>query len=166
MSETRPNADGLRFPDLLIYRGYAAPVRIEGDVRDLEVFGTIPPGLDGTYIRASADPAYPPLHGDDIFLNGDGMIHMVRLEDGHADLKTRYVQTDKLKRERAARRAQFGRYRNPFTDDPSVSGQNAGTANTSILWHGGKLFALKEASRPMRLDPDTLAGPFNSACWA
>ena len=87
---------GLQFPDILIYRGYAAPVRIEGDVRDLEVIGTIPAGLNGAYIRASADPAYPPLHGTDIFLNGDGMMHMVRLENGHADLKTRYVQTHKL----------------------------------------------------------------------
>ena len=164
MNEIRQAAEpGLRFPDQLIYRGYAAPVRIEGDVRDLEVIGTIPAGLEGAYIRASADPAYPPLHGRDIFLNGDGMMHMVRLEGGHADLKTRYVQTEKLKLERNARRALFGLYRNPFTDDPSVAGCDGGTANTSVLWHGGKLFALKEASRPMRLDPQTLGtlGPWD-----
>ena len=148
--------EGLRFPDLLIYRGYAAPVRIEGDVRDLEVIGRIPKGLNGAYVRASADPAYPPLHGKDIFLNGDGMIHMIRFENGHADLKTRYVQTEKLKLERAARRALFGHYRNSFTNDESVAGKDSNTANTSILWHGGKLLALKEAARPMRIDPHTL----------
>ena len=147
---------GLRFPDLLIYRGYAAPVRMEGEVRDLEVIGSIPAGLNGAYVRASADPAYPPLHGKDIFLNGDGMIHMVRLQNGHADLKTRYVQTDKLKLERAARRALFGAYRNPFTDDPSVVGQSSNTANTSVLWHANRLFALKEAAFPVELDPVTL----------
>ena len=156
MNEIKPGGTGLQFPDQLIYRGYAAPVRIEGDVRDLEVVGTVPAGLDGSYVRASADPAYPPLHGEDLFLNGDGMIHMIRLEHGHADLKTRYVQTDKLRLERAARRALFGAYRNPFTSDPSVAGEDGGTANTSVLWHGGKLFALKEASWPMRLDPETL----------
>ena len=150
------NNPGLRFPDLLIYRGYAAPVRIEGDVRDLEVVGTIPRGLNGAYVRASADPAYPPLHETDIFLNGDGMIHMIRIEDGHADLKTRYVQTGKHKLEAAARRPLFGTYRNPYTDHPEAEGEDGGTANTSVLWHGGKLFALKEASRPMRLDPETL----------
>jgi len=34
-------------------------------------------------------PSTPPLHGTDIFLNGDGMIHMVRIAGGHADLKAR-----------------------------------------------------------------------------
>jgi carotenoid cleavage dioxygenase len=164
MNDIRADAvPGLRFPDELIYRGYAAPVRIEGDVHDLEVIGSIPSELRGAYIRASADPAYPPLHGKDIFLNGDGMIHMVTLQDGHADLKTRYVVTEKLKLERQARRALFGHYRNPFTDDPSVAGRSNNTANTSILWHGGKLFALKEAALPMRLDPVTLEtlGPWD-----
>ncbi len=146
----------LQFPDLLIYRGYSAPVRIEGDVYDLEVQGQIPPGLNGAYYRNSADPQYPPLSGKDIFLNGDGMVHMVRLENGHADLKTRYVRTEKFARERQARRALFGAYRNPFTDDPSVAGVDNGTANTSLLWHHGKLYALKESQRPMELDPHTL----------
>jgi carotenoid cleavage dioxygenase-like enzyme len=84
------------------------------------------------------------------------MMHMIRIENGHADLKTRYVQTEKLKLERAARRPLFGAYRNPFTNDPSVAGRDNHTANTSMLWHGGKLFALKEAARPMRIDPETL----------
>ncbi len=145
-----------RFPDTIVFRGYAAPVRAEVDIHDLEVEGTIPPALNGAYVRNSADHAYPPMFDNDIFLNGDGMIHQVRIENGRAHLKTRYVQTDKLKRERAAGRALFGAYRNPFTDDPSVANVDRGTANTSVMWHGGKLLALKEAARPMALDPDTL----------
>jgi carotenoid cleavage dioxygenase len=147
---------GLQFPDLLIYRGYAAPVRIEGDVFDCEVIGRIPPGLEGTFYRNSADPQYPPRLGKDIFLNGDGMVHMVRIEGGHADLKTRYVRTEKWRAERAARRSLFGAYRNPFTDDASVAGLDRGTGNTSMWWNAGRLFALKEDSRPIELDPDTL----------
>jgi carotenoid cleavage dioxygenase len=147
---------GLRFPELLIYRGYAAPVRIEGDVYDLEVEGRIPRELDGAYYRLSADPQYPPLLGKDIFINGDGMMHMVRFERGHADLKTRYVRTEKFHAERAARRALFGAYRNPFTDDPSVRGMDGNTANTTAFWHHGKLYALKEAARPTLIDPITL----------
>ena len=147
---------GLAFPDILIYRGYSAPVRMEADVYDLEVVGRIPSGLNGVYYRNSADPQYPPLLGTDLFLNGDGMIHMVRLDKGHADLKTRYVKTEKLALERQARRALFGAYRNSFTDDPAVKGKDNGTANTSVLWHHGKLFALKESQRPMELDPNTL----------
>ena len=146
----------LKFPQDLVFSGYAAPVRIEADVSDLEIEGDIPPELNGTFYRNSADHRFPPRLGKDIFLNGDGMVHMVRIADGHADLKTRYVRTDKFKLEAAARKALFGAYRNPFTDDPIVKGKNRGTANTSVLWHGGKLLALKEDSRPMVLDPDTL----------
>lgn len=147
---------GLKFPDILVYRGYSAPVRIEGEVYDLEVEGRIPAGLNGAYYRNSADPQYPPLLGKDIFLNGDGMVHMVRFEHGHADLKMRYVATHKRALERRARRALFGAYRNPFTDLPEVAGQDGGTSNTSVLWHHGRLYALKESQRPMELDPLTL----------
>lgn len=150
------DAEGLKFPDILIYRGYSAPVRMEVDVYDLEVEGTIPAALNGAYYRNSADPQYPPLHGTDIFLNGDGMLHMVRFENGHVDLKTRYIKTEKLALERKARRALFGAYRNSFTDDPSVAGIDNGTANTSVMWHHGKLYAIKESQRPMQIDPNTL----------
>ena len=144
------------WPDTPVFRGYAAPVRHEGDVYDLEVIGTIPPELDGAYVRNSADHAFPPMYANDLFLNGDGMLHKVRIKNGKADLSTRYVQTEKLKLERAARKALFGAYRNPFTDDPSVAGKDRSTANTSVIFHGGKLLATKEAAKPMRIDPDTL----------
>lgn len=147
---------GLRFPDDIVFTGYAAPSRIEGDVRDLEVDGQIPPELNGAFYRNSADPTYPPLLGKDIFLNGDGMVHMVRFENGHADLKTRYVRTRKFELERKARRALFGAYRNSFTDLPEVAGEDNNTANTSVLWHHGKLYALKESGRPYELNPNTL----------
>jgi len=147
----------LTFPDTPVFRGYAAPVRIEGTVIDLEVIGEIPAGLDGDYVRNSADHAYPPRFANDIFLNGDGMLHRVRIADGRASLTTRYVETEKLKLERAAGRALFGQYRNPFTDDPSVAGKDRSTANTSVVWHGGKLLALKEAARPVEIDRETLA---------
>ena len=146
----------LHFPALLIYRGYAAPARIEADVYDLEVDGAIPAGLDESYYRLSADPQYPPLHGRDIFINGDGMVHRVDMRNGHSDRKTRYVRTPKFLAERAARRALFGAYRNPFTDDPAVAGLDGNTANTTAFWHHGRLYALKEAARPVCLDPETL----------
>jgi len=146
----------MQFPDTLVFRGYAAPVRIEADIYELEVEGQIPAGLDGAYYRACADHCFAPRFDTDIFLNGDGMIHMLRLQNGHADLKTRYVRTEKFLLEHAARKALFGAYRNPFTDDPSVAGRNRGTANTSAFWNAGRLLALKEDSRPIELDPLTL----------
>ena len=60
---------GLQFPDDIVFRGYAAPSRVEGDVHDLEVVGRIPDELNGAFYRNSADHRYPPLLGKDIFLN-------------------------------------------------------------------------------------------------
>lgn len=65
--------------------------------------------------------------------------------------------------EREAKRSLFGKYRNPYLDDPSVQGHDRGTANTAIGWHAGRMFALKEDSRPMEIGPNTLEtlGYFN-----
>lgn len=146
----------IRFPDTIAFRGFFAPVRIEADVYDLEVQGSIPPELDGAFYRAAADTQYPPGHADDIYINGDGMITMVRIKNGHADLRSRFVRTQRFTLEREARRSLFGAYRNHLTDDPAVAGVDDGNANTALVWHGGKLLALKEAARPYELDPLTL----------
>ena len=123
------------YPDTTAFRGFFAPARIEADVYDLEVEGEIPRELDGAFYRAASDTQFPPRFADDIYINGDGMITMIRFGQGHADLRTRYVRTQRFQLERAARRALFGAYRNPFTDDSSVQGIDDGTANTSVVWH-------------------------------
>lgn len=147
---------GTLFPDQFAYTGFMAPLRFEGDLFELEVEGEIPPGIDGTFYRVGPDPAFPPKLGRDIAFNGDGMVATFTIKDGHVDFKARYALTDKLKLERAARRALFGAYRNPFTDDPSVAGRIRGTANTGIQLHGGRLLAMKEDSPPLAMDPITL----------
>jgi carotenoid cleavage dioxygenase-like enzyme len=144
------------FPDTLTFQGFDRPVRLEGEVFDLEVSGEIPTDLNGTFFRCGAEHQYPPRLGDDVFINGDGMLSSFTFEDGHVDFKCRFVRTDKFNAERAARRGLFGAYRNPFSDDPSVAGVERGTANTNVIWHGGKLLALKEDSHPMQIDPITL----------
>jgi carotenoid cleavage dioxygenase-like enzyme len=154
--QTPPGTPGLRFPDILTFRDWFAPVRIEADIVDLEVEGSIPPGLDGAFFRLGADAQYPPMHGEDIYLNGDGMLTRIVFDNGHADLRSRFIRTERFKAERAARRSLFGHYRNPYFDDPSVAGVDRGTANTTVHWHAGKLYALKEDNRPMQVDPITM----------
>ena len=153
---TSARRPGTRFPDLPIYSGFDRPGRIEADIFELEVEGELPLDLEGTFYRVAPEPQFPPLLGDDIVINGDGMIGMFRFQSGHVDFKSRYVHTEKFTLERAARRALFGAYRNPYTDDVSVRGLVRGTANTNVLWHGGRLLALKEDSPPVELDPHTL----------
>ncbi len=144
------------FPQSMDFSGHNAPSRIECDIFDLVVEGDIPKDINGVWYRSIPDPQYPPRHGNDVFVSGDGMISAFVFEDGHVDYKMRYIMTERLKRDRAARRSLFGHYRNPFTDDPSVAGVNRGVANTTPIFHGGRLLALKEDSRAMEIDPHTL----------
>lgn len=144
------------FPQSMDYAEHNAPMRMECDIYDLVVEGEIPAEINGTWYRSVPDPQYPPSTGNDVFVSGDGMISALVIENGHADYKMRYVMTERLKNDRAARKSLYGRYRNPFTDDPSVKGKGRGVANTTPIYHGGKLLALKEDSRAMELDPQTL----------
>ena len=113
----------VRFPDEPGFQGRFAPVRLEGEIRGVEVTqGEIPASLRGTFYRVGADPAWPPFVERDFYFNADGMVAMFRFENGYCDFRSRYVRTPRFAAERAARRSLFGAYRNPFTDDPSVAG--------------------------------------------
>jgi carotenoid cleavage dioxygenase-like enzyme len=145
-----------KFPDSMDFAGYNAPSRIECDVRDLIVEGEVPAEINGSWYRSIPDPQYPPKLGYDTYLSGDGMVSLFRFENGHVDFKQRYILTERLKADRAARRSLFGRYRNPFTDDPSVRDVVRCANNTTPIWHGGKLLTLKEDGLPVEVHPDTL----------
>jgi carotenoid cleavage dioxygenase len=145
------------FPSTPNFTGFNEPSRIEADVMDLEVEGEVPEGLDGTFYRCGPDFRFPPKMADDINHNGDGVVSMFRIGDGRVDYASRYVRTEKFNLETAARRALFGMYRNPFTDDPSVAGRDRTLANTNVVSHAGRLLAMKEDGLPYELDHDTLA---------
>ena len=144
------------FPNTVSFTGYNAPSRVEADIFDLEIHGELPRELNGAWYRMTPDPQFPPLLGDDVYISGDGMISMFRFEDGHVDYKSRYVRTERFLAERKARRALFGAYRNRFTDEASVQGLDRTVANTSPVWHAGRLFAIKEDGLPYEIDPETL----------
>jgi carotenoid cleavage dioxygenase-like enzyme len=144
------------FPNTIDFAGWNAPSRIECDIYDLVTEGAVPDEINGSWYRSIPDPQYSPMLGDDTFLSGDGMVSLFRFENGHVDFKMRYVKTERWKAERAARRSLYGKYRNPFTDDPSVQGKPRNVNNTTPIYHAGKLFALKEDSHAMELDPHTL----------
>ena len=145
------------FPDTMDYAGFNAPSRIEADIFDLVVEGEVPAEISGRWYRSTPDPQYPPSLGEDTYLSGDGMVSMLAIRNGWVDYKSRYVMTERLKNDRAARRSLYGRYRNPYTDDVSVQhtpGRSA--ANTTPIFHAGKLLATKEDGRPMEMNPRTL----------
>jgi carotenoid cleavage dioxygenase-like enzyme len=144
------------FPQSPWFMGVNASSRVEADVGQLEIVGAIPREIDGAFYRVAADHQFPPRFQNDVPFNGDGLVSMFRFQDGEVSLKSRYVHTDRFLAERAAGRALFGRYRNKWTDEPSVAGMNRNLANTNVLIHHGVLLALREDSPPVALDPVTL----------
>lgn len=148
--------DQVEFPDTEVFRGFNQPCRLEADIFDLEVQGTVPTEINGTFYRVQPDHRFPPMFEDDIHFNGDGNITSIRIQNGHVDYKQRYVRTDRFLSETKARKNLFGKYRNPFTDSDTVRGIIRTTANTNIIFWRGVLLAMKEDGPPYALDPLTL----------
>ena len=146
-----------RFPDTPEYIGLNTPLGEEYEIGSLAVEGRIPPDVEGVFFRAVPDPAFPPFVEDGgAILSGDGMVSAVRLTGGKAGFAIRYVQTARHRVEVAAGRALFGKYRNPFTDQPDAKGVDRTVANTTPVWHAGRLLMTKEDGRPYRIDPRSL----------
>ncbi|KAH8904760.1 carotenoid oxygenase [Coniochaeta sp. PMI_546] len=154
--EGRLAGDGVKFPDTLVFASMNKPSRFEGDVFDLEFTGTIPKDINGTFFRVQPDHRFPPMFEDDIHFNGDGSVTAIRIQNGHADFKQRYVHNERYKLETAARKSLFGRYRNPWPDNESVKGVIRTASNTNIIFYRGMLLATKEDGPPYAMDPVTL----------
>lgn len=145
------------FPQHAFLTGYSAPSGIECDAPDLIIEGELPNDLSGVYFRNGPDPLYPPIEGQEYhWFHGDGMIQRFEFKDGRVSWKNRWVRTEKYELERAAGRSLFGVLGNPLGADPSVADEHYNTANTHIVFHGGKLMALMEGTIAVELDPATL----------
>ena len=145
------------FPKTMYFVGLNEPVGQEVSFKGLTVEGTLPPEVHGSFYRAVPDPAFSPKFADDHTLSGDGMVSRLSFNaDGTADYAIRFVETARHLAEKAAGEARFGKYRNPFTDDAEVAGVDRTVANTTPVWHAGRLLMTKEDGRPYRVDPRTL----------
>jgi carotenoid cleavage dioxygenase-like enzyme len=146
-----------QFPRSPDYTGLNSPIGQEYDLDDLTVIGTIPADVAGSFFRAVPDPAYPPFMEDSgATLSGDGMISALRFAGGKASTSMRFVQTARHKAEVTAGETLFGTYRNPYTDKPAARGIDRTVANTTPIWHAGRLLLAKEDGRPYRVNPHTL----------
>jgi carotenoid cleavage dioxygenase-like enzyme len=145
------------FPTDPFFCGNYAPLSFEADAPDLPVRGELPKDLAGTLYRNGPNPQFAPRDHDHHWFIGDGMIHAFHIADGRVGYRNRWVRTPKWELEHQAHQALFGSWGNPATTDPSAQGKDGGVANTNIVWHAGKLFALEEGHRPFALDPETLA---------
>jgi carotenoid cleavage dioxygenase len=126
-------------------RGNYAPVEEEVTAFDLPVEGAIPPQLSGLYLRNGPNPKSG---RSPHWFAGDGMIHGVRLEKGRAAwYRNRWVRTRMLENPELS-----------FVGEDGTVDRTAVVANTNVIGHAGKIFALVENGFPTELsrELDTL----------
>ncbi|WCE02495.1 carotenoid oxygenase family protein (plasmid) [Streptomyces sp. HUAS 31] len=114
--------------------GHYEPVPDEINGFDLKVTGTLPPDLDGRYLRNGPNPR-PGEDSGHVF-TGHGMLHGVRLRGGRAEwYRNRWVRTSRLAG-------------SPSQRADGTPDLTAVTANTHVISHADKLLALVEAGLP------------------
>lgn len=140
-----------------------AAYRTVHDEVDLELpclEGALPDGLRGFLYRNGAGKievgATQQMHPFD----GDGMVSRFAIGEGRVHYRNRYVRTREYLEEEAAGRMlyrAFGTNRPGGLISNLMRMRFKNAANTSVVWHGGRLLALWEAGQPHALDPETLA---------
>ena len=128
------------------------------------VHGLIPLCLDGVYMRIGPNPQFVP-NGPHHYLDGDGMVHSIRLTQGRAIFCSRYVKTNKYLFEHQAKSQIVPNVISgmqclgPFLARVALFaarvalghydiGKGIGVANTNLALFGGSLYALCESDLP------------------
>ncbi|MBK8218903.1 MAG: carotenoid oxygenase family protein [Myxococcales bacterium] len=119
------------------------PIHRELSGEAIVVSGELPKDLRGLYVRNSPSPQFSPI-GKYHWFDGDGMVHGLRFENGRATYRNRWVETRGFKAEREAGKALYTGILEPVR--PEAMGLPGGpikdTANTDLVFHRGRLFAL------------------------
>ena len=145
------NRDRMKAPEQAhpYLSGIHTPMADELTLTDLAVIGTIPPELNGRYIRIGPNPATAPNPGSYHWFAGDGMVHGLRLSGGKALwYRNRWIRSTAVS-------ATLGEPPAPGTRNPAFD-----TVNTNVIGHAGQAWALVEAGGyPVRIDEelDTIA---------
>jgi all-trans-8'-apo-beta-carotenal 15,15'-oxygenase len=140
--------------------GYRS-LRQEYDYWATEIEGRIPERLQGTLFRNGPGKLEAGSQRYGHPFDGDGMVCAITFIDGRVHFRNRFVRTPEFEAEEKAGRVL---YRGVFgTQKPGGWWANfldlrfKNPANTNVIYQGGKLLALWEASAPYRLNPATLA---------
>lgn len=136
------------------HAGPYAPVEDERTDVALQVEGELPRELWGVFAQNSPNARFDaPGHAH--WFDGDGMVHAVHVEDGRATYRNRWVQTRKLQGDLEAGGARRPGILMPF--DPSDAEPEPDTANTDLIWHNGRFYALWYlGGQPYDVDPVSL----------
>ena len=123
-----------------------------------DIQGKIPTEIAGTLFRNGPGRLKIGNQKFGHWFDGDGMLNAITFSDGELHYRNRYVRTTKYVRETAAQKIL---YRGVGTQRPGGFLNNmfrfpGNAANTSVVYHGGKLLTLWEGGDPWELDPATL----------
>ncbi|HEY5154446.1 MAG TPA: carotenoid oxygenase family protein [Acidimicrobiales bacterium] len=150
--------------DQLMLRELFVPVVDELDAADLEVTGSLPAGLDGSFVRNGPNPRFEPLGRYHMF-DGDGMLHAVALRDGRAVYRNRWIRTAALDAEVRVGRALYGglgEMHFPTPDEVGDAGAMKNPANTNLIRHAGHYLALWEGGLPTEVTAELeTVGPYD-----
>ena len=120
--------------------GNYAPVTTEITAENLRVTGALPTELSGRYFRNGPNPRDA---ASEHWFFGDGMLHGIEIAGGKARwYRNRWVRTRSFL-EGAATISPTGEV-----------DRTAGPANTHVIAHAGKIFALVETSYPVEVTRD------------
>lgn len=127
-------------------------------IRPEQIKGQIPESVRGTFFRIG--PGRNRIGGEKYghWFDGDGMLHALTFSDTGVHYKNRYVETPKYLSETEHQRITHRSFGHNAPGGPlkNIGRPPANCANTSMIYHGGKLLALWEGGRPWQLDPYTL----------
>ena len=113
--------------------GIHLPMRDELTLDELAVTGTIPPTLDGRYLRIGPNPVAANPASYHWFI-GDGMVHGMRIQDGRALwYKNRWIRSRRVAQHLGASAA------------PGPRNRAQDVVNTNVAGIAGRIFALVEA---------------------
>jgi len=119
--------------------GPFAPVRDEVTVTDLAITGAVPPELNGRLLRNGPNPVSVPDPSTYHWFTGDGMVHDIALRDGSARwYRNRWVRSPDV-----AKALGEPVPPSPYADDVRIF-----AANTNVIEHAGRTFAIVEAGAP------------------
>ncbi len=122
--------------------GNYAPVADECTSGDLPVTGSLPGELCGRYLRNGPNPVEPPEPSTYHWFSGTGMVHGIRLRDGRAEWY----------RNRFVRSADVATALGESVRPGPVHADMDFSANTNVIGHAGRTFAIVEAgARPYEL---------------
>lgn len=144
------------------YRNGAwTPVFEELDTDDLEVIGNIPVDIDGLYVRNTENPVHDSIGRYHPF-DGDGMIHTIRLQNGKATYRNRFVRTEGFEAEQEEGGPLWvglmGNPQDSLRPGMTAHGSVKDSSSTDVVVHAGAILStFYLCGEGYRLDPNTLA---------